>query len=293
LAGLLWPEQREQAARANLHRVLANLRQILGDRETDRPLLSITPQTVQRDGTPDLWNDVAAFLALQPLFLRSRSALARDAIEQMEQAVALYRGDLLEEFSLSGSAAFEEVAVSADRQRFERAFLDTLNGQLGQNDARWLAGPAWAQGWQEIKMLLEMWLLFHQRPIRRKLDQPRIPAIALHHIQAQRSCRHVGLKSIRLCGILQPERPQHCALVGCESERENLRTVAHRARPNFYCGQLRRASQLDLYKGAVSVAGRRPGCAALSVDRTVSTPNFIVGRTAKVAADSDHPRAGL
>jgi DNA-binding SARP family transcriptional activator len=105
---------------------LANLRQVLGDRETDPPFLSITPQTLQLEVSSGLWSDVAAFSELQPLCLRPPgSPLAQEAIDQMERDVALYRGHFLEEFSLSGSTAFEEWTL-VNRERYRRLAMQTL-----------------------------------------------------------------------------------------------------------------------------------------------------------------------
>jgi DNA-binding SARP family transcriptional activator len=166
LAGLLWPERPEQAARANLRRVLANLRHILGDRDTGLPFLSITPQTIQLDTSRDLWSDVAAFSTLEPLCLRPRSPLGHDAIDQVEQAVALYRGDLLEEFSLAGSAAFEEW-VLLHRERYRRLAMQALRrltAHYGQEGEHELALQyAWRQveldPWQEEAHVKVMRLL--------------------------------------------------------------------------------------------------------------------------------------
>ena len=47
LAGLLWPERPERAARTNLRRALTNLRQIIHDQEATPPFLHITRQTLQ------------------------------------------------------------------------------------------------------------------------------------------------------------------------------------------------------------------------------------------------------
>jgi DNA-binding SARP family transcriptional activator len=168
LVGLLWPERPEQAARANLRRVLANLRQVLGDRETDTPFLAITPQTVQLDATRDFWSDVAAFSILQPLYLRPRLPLGQDGIDQMEQAVALYRGDLLEEFSLPGSAAFEEW-VLLNRERYHRLALQALRrlaahyGRAGDRDLalQYAYRQVELDPWQEEAHLQVMRLLAH------------------------------------------------------------------------------------------------------------------------------------
>jgi DNA-binding SARP family transcriptional activator len=77
LAGLLWPDWPEQAARANLRRALANLRHVIGDRRRGRaipepggdrqatpPLLLVSRQTIQFNQASDAWVDVAAFTHL-------------------------------------------------------------------------------------------------------------------------------------------------------------------------------------------------------------------------------------
>jgi DNA-binding SARP family transcriptional activator len=73
LAGLLWPDWSEGAARANLRRTLANLRQAIGDRTSSGdeatpagsgappPFLNITRQTIQFNSDSDAWVDVTRF----------------------------------------------------------------------------------------------------------------------------------------------------------------------------------------------------------------------------------------
>ena len=172
LAGLLWPERPERAARANLRRVLANLRGAIGDRassgdrETVPPFLSITPQTIQLGVTGDLWSDVAAFSTLRPAYLHAGSPLTQQAIDQIEKAVVLYRGDLLEGFSLPGSAAFEEW-VLVNRERYRRLAMQALRrlvehyGRCG--DPERALQYAWRQveldPWQEEAHLQVMRLL--------------------------------------------------------------------------------------------------------------------------------------
>ena len=46
LVGLLWPKYPEGSARASLRNVLANLRQVIGDRNADPPFLCISGQTI-------------------------------------------------------------------------------------------------------------------------------------------------------------------------------------------------------------------------------------------------------
>src|SRR5262245_50491481 len=47
LAGLLWPDQPDRAARHSLSQSLLNLRQVLGNGMADQPFLHITRETVQ------------------------------------------------------------------------------------------------------------------------------------------------------------------------------------------------------------------------------------------------------
>src|SRR5512143_976930 len=61
LSGLLWPDQPDLVAHANLRQSLANLRQALGDRATSRPILLIAHETIQFNPQGEYWLDVAAF----------------------------------------------------------------------------------------------------------------------------------------------------------------------------------------------------------------------------------------
>jgi len=95
LAALLWPESAN--ALALLRDVLSNLRSVLGDRDTETPIIQTPGDTLQLDRTA-LWLDVAAFSDL---------AINASSEETLAQAAALYRGDFLEGFSLASSPEFE------------------------------------------------------------------------------------------------------------------------------------------------------------------------------------------
>lgn len=103
LAALLWPDVGESTARANLRRVLSNVRHVIGDRDSETPFLLVTRQAIQVDRERDLRLDVAEFargVAGEP----GRSP----AIHELEKAVDLYRGPFLAGFSLPDSAPFED-----------------------------------------------------------------------------------------------------------------------------------------------------------------------------------------
>lgn len=128
LAGLLWPDRPERNARQNLSQALFNLRHALADDEARLPFLFVTPQTLQFNRLSDHELDVTTFTDLLADF-QAHHHLPHEVGElcanQLEQAVALYRGDFLAGFSLSDSAAFEEWAV-LHRERLHRLALEAL-----------------------------------------------------------------------------------------------------------------------------------------------------------------------
>jgi predicted ATPase/DNA-binding SARP family transcriptional activator len=111
LAGLLWPDWPDRAARTNLRNALANLRTAIGDRRATPPFLLITRETIQFNTASDYWLDVAHF---RRLLNSSRThghpgaERCPDCLEALTEAVELYRGDFLEGFGLRDSAAFDD-----------------------------------------------------------------------------------------------------------------------------------------------------------------------------------------
>src|SRR5262245_23926103 len=63
LAALLWPDQSEQTARASLSQALTTLRNALGDKSAERPLLLADAQRIQLDPAAAIEVDVTQFLA--------------------------------------------------------------------------------------------------------------------------------------------------------------------------------------------------------------------------------------
>src|SRR5512137_1415086 len=64
LIGLLWPEQPDATARANLRQALANLRNAIGDRASDAPFLSTTSDSIQFQRTEQCSIDAMVFMGL-------------------------------------------------------------------------------------------------------------------------------------------------------------------------------------------------------------------------------------
>jgi WD40 repeat protein/DNA-binding SARP family transcriptional activator len=114
LAGLLWPDYPDRSALSNLRSALANLRQAIGDPQADPPFLLITRDTIRFNTAGDHELDISA--------LRD---LPGQSVDSLEQAVAAYRGDFLEGFSLADSPAFEEW-MTVQREQIKLHVLDAL-----------------------------------------------------------------------------------------------------------------------------------------------------------------------
>jgi DNA-binding SARP family transcriptional activator len=124
LAGLLWPERPERAAHLSLNQALANLRQAIGDRTATAPVLHSTPATIQWNTDSDFDLDVATFanlLAACDQHSHRHPETCTSCARRLRQAVELYRGDFLDQFFLSDSAAFEEWALLTRERLHHRA----------------------------------------------------------------------------------------------------------------------------------------------------------------------------
>ena len=109
LAGLLWPEYSERAARDSLRNALANLRQAIADHQADPPFLLSDRETIQFQSSSDHWLDLRAFERyLNPDNPPLTNLSPQSEVENLKSAVELYRGDFLQGFSLTDSPAFDE-----------------------------------------------------------------------------------------------------------------------------------------------------------------------------------------
>ena len=149
LAGLLWPDWSERAARSNLRRTLANLRRVIGDHDASPPFLAITRQTLQFNQAGDYWLDVAACTA----------SLAAETPDQaasvpLAEGVALYRGPFLEGFSITDSPTFEEWALFK-REQLARQVLQALQRLTHCYERAEAYEAALSYAWRQIE--LEPW----------------------------------------------------------------------------------------------------------------------------------------
>jgi len=133
LAGLLWPDRPERAARHNLSQALLNLRALLGDTangENDaRRILVADRQTVRFDERSEYWLDVTQFATLldaSETHPHRRLDLCEPCIERLQRAADLYRGSFLAGFSVGDSPAFEEWMLT-QQERCHRLAVDALH----------------------------------------------------------------------------------------------------------------------------------------------------------------------
>ena len=114
LAGLFWGDKPETGAKANLRKSLSILRQVLGD------ALIITRQSVAFNRETPYWLDVETL----------ESAAAEDEptperLSSLREAVALYRGEFLEGFSVRQALEFEEWVLS-EREHLRQSAMQSL-----------------------------------------------------------------------------------------------------------------------------------------------------------------------
>ena len=127
LAGLLWPEQPDAEALRNLRVALSRLRDAIGDREADVPLLQVTRRTIQLTGEARCFLDVG--------MVREALAATRDhehaqleacevCAKRLQEVAQLYRGEFLVGFTLD-SVPFEEWLV-VEREGLHWQVLEAL-----------------------------------------------------------------------------------------------------------------------------------------------------------------------
>jgi predicted ATPase/DNA-binding SARP family transcriptional activator len=121
LSGLMWGEMPNENARANLRKVLADLRQTVGEH------VEITRQTVAFNCDSAHWVDVDVFLAkLQGVRADVDTALLNEnEVRLLGEAVELYSGDYLDGFYVRDAPDFEEWLI-VQRERLHQLVVTAL-----------------------------------------------------------------------------------------------------------------------------------------------------------------------
>ena len=168
LAGLLWPDRPESAARRNLSQSLARVRRAIDDKHAVPPFLLVTDKTIQFDSaTAEL--DVSRFqtlLATCAAHAHRSVGSCPACIERMSQAAALDRGEFLKGLFLADSQLFEEWALFK-REQLRRQTLDVLHTLTVHYESQGTYDLA--QRYAERQLALEPWREEAHRQLMRTL----------------------------------------------------------------------------------------------------------------------------
>ncbi len=139
LAGLLWGESPEKDARRNLRVELSKLRRVVGE------VITATHETLAVD-LDALWLDAAEF---------ERLVKTQDTPEAVRQALAFYRGDLLDDLAVRDAPLFEEW-VLLERERLRQLAIGGLERLVRSG----IEGGRYTEGIQDARRLLTLdpWL---------------------------------------------------------------------------------------------------------------------------------------
>ncbi len=176
LAGLLWPDYPDAAARTSLRSVLANVRRVVGDRYATPPFLAVAGETMQFNRDSNHYLDVAVFDRLPPGGWGDTQA-----VDLLETAVAAVKGPFLAGFSLADSPPFEEWML-IKREFFGRQ-LAAARQQLA---CYWLAQGACARALAHAERwaALEPWQEEAHQLVMRILAQDGRRGDALRHFDS-------------------------------------------------------------------------------------------------------------
>lgn len=152
LAGLLWPDWPNRDALSNLRYALSNLRNVIGDRTAETPFLIISRDNIQFNTSSDYSLDIENFV--QGIHLDKANQTPIRKIEQRESALALYRGNFLEGFSVDDSLPFEEWTLIT-RERLARQALSALHTLSSAYEERGELEKAQSFAWRQLE--LEPW----------------------------------------------------------------------------------------------------------------------------------------
>lgn len=159
LAGLVWPDQPEEAARRNLRQALFQLRSILPESPATGPLLLVEQTSVRFAGNAGAWVDATVFAALLETCKGHDHGAPRACVAclaRLDEAAALYRGEFLHGIFIDDSPPLEEW-ILARREWFHTQALQTLHtlaeGAMQRRDFN--AAHSYAQRQIELDPLRE------------------------------------------------------------------------------------------------------------------------------------------
>jgi DNA-binding SARP family transcriptional activator len=131
LAEMLWPNRPNPFGRNNLRQTLHHLRKLIGDPLSSTPFLLIPPHEVEIHCLSDYWLDTSEFSQLLASVIDHHQTdliLCEDCLKDLQNAAALYHGDLLAGFSVPDCPHFDWwlLAKIEEYHRQAMSLLDRL-----------------------------------------------------------------------------------------------------------------------------------------------------------------------
>ena len=237
LAGLLWPNRPSHKALRSLRQALYQLRQVIDNQETTNPsaeegrlrppFLLVSRQTIQFNGQSDHWLDVATFTSLAEACRRHRHrhrGACLPCLRRMEQMVALYRGDLMEHFSVGDGHLFEEWLL-LKREWLRREVMEALAHLATHHERRGEIRLARRYAHRQVEM--EPWREEAHRQLMRllALDGQRSAALAQYRTCRQVLAQELGVEPTdETMALYESVRSSHTApmLLNPSAPRHNL-----------------------------------------------------------------------
>ena len=138
---MLWDVESTAQGLGNLRALLIRLRPLLPELQVTRSALAFQPG-------PETWSDLNILL----------EALAsnHDDLNQLDEALRLYRGNLLEGFFLDSTARFEEwLVLEREQIRVQVLTAYARSCQAYEDTEQWERGLSAARRWQALDLLDE------------------------------------------------------------------------------------------------------------------------------------------
>jgi predicted ATPase len=243
LAGLLWPEVSDRVARQDLSQALYTLRKTIGDYAAVPAYLLITPQAIQFNVKSDHYLDVRDLrdsVRISRGHGHPATPVCSECMDRLEAAVALYRGEFLEGFSLPDSPDFEEW-LTLQRERLQYQVLEELDALTDALIVR--RGYKRALTYARRQLSLDSWRESAHRQVMRALAMMGERSAALAHYD---HCRQVLKEGLDVEPELLTERLfQQIKTGDIDDGRLHVGAPASAPRQNvFFCDGVRSAQNL-------------------------------------------------
>lgn len=153
VAEFFWPNRPETYARMNLRQALLGIRKAFGGDEVTSSFLDVTDDSIEFNHK-HVWMDTNTFTDyIQSTKTHPHVELhhCQDCINQLEEAVDLYRGDLLYDLVLNEVTGFQEWVVF-NRERYFRNMIDVLKALSKAYFQRSNFDQAYKFAWRYVEM---------------------------------------------------------------------------------------------------------------------------------------------